>query len=193
MKKIFLGLLALVGMVAGFTLTSCGGGGGSDDVIDISGLRLTSGGSTPLVVISFDSRIGRGNSYFCSLAFGNESPSGTFSVSPGYPRLNSDNKVQINGILGLDDSSFTSTSNNFAQFVGISTHTNYGASMSLPLSFELTIEKSSGETTYRLKTEGRGYNHQGDVLEEVQTIDNTVQNGFTAENYLRIFNTLGNK
>ncbi len=30
MKKIFLGLLALAGMVAGFTLTSCGGGGGGN-------------------------------------------------------------------------------------------------------------------------------------------------------------------
>lgn len=31
MKKIFLPLLALVGMVAGFTLCSCGGGGGGDN------------------------------------------------------------------------------------------------------------------------------------------------------------------
>lgn len=193
MKKIFLGLLALVGMVAGFTLTSCGGGGGSDDVIDISGLRLTSSGTTPLVVISFDSRIGRGNAYFCSMTFGNENPSGTFSVSPGYPRLNSDNKVQINGILGIDDSSFTTGSNNFALFVGIRTNPRYGVSLTQPLSFEMTIDKATGVTSYRLQTEGSGHNEQGNVLELVEPVDKTLPNGFTAENYLRIFNMLGNK
>lgn len=38
MKKIFLPLLALVGMVTGFTLTSCGGGGGGGNM---SGLAIT--------------------------------------------------------------------------------------------------------------------------------------------------------
>ncbi|MBQ2870042.1 MAG: hypothetical protein IJE88_08460 [Akkermansia sp.] len=41
MKKIFLPLLALVGMVTGFTLTSCGGGGGSEDeIIQLTGLSI---------------------------------------------------------------------------------------------------------------------------------------------------------
>ena len=42
MKKIFLPLLALVGMVTGFTLTSCGGGGGGseDEIIQLTGLSI---------------------------------------------------------------------------------------------------------------------------------------------------------
>ena len=42
MKKFFTSLLALVGMVAGFTLTSCGGGGGGSS---FEGLSITTGTS----------------------------------------------------------------------------------------------------------------------------------------------------
>ena len=45
MKKTFTSLLALAGMVVGFTLTSCGGGGGGgdEDIIQLSGLEITTG------------------------------------------------------------------------------------------------------------------------------------------------------
>ena len=46
MKKIFLPLLALCGMIAGFSLTSCGGGGGGDGTHNFSGKTIRYYGNT---------------------------------------------------------------------------------------------------------------------------------------------------
>ena len=69
MKKIFLGLLALAGMVAGFTLTSCGGGGGSETQYPlITGRQLVAGsGAGAGYVISFNQYLGN-NAYVCEFA-----------------------------------------------------------------------------------------------------------------------------
>ena len=54
MKKFFASLLALVGMVAGLALTSCGGGGGQTS-LDNTNIIVTGGGAT--YQISFGSKL----------------------------------------------------------------------------------------------------------------------------------------
>ncbi len=54
MKKLFLPLLAALGMTLGFTLTSCGGGGGSKDIlVNLSGAEILI--SSP---VFFDLKVG---------------------------------------------------------------------------------------------------------------------------------------
>ena len=60
MKKFFASLLALVGMVAGLTLTSCGGGGGGSE--NLSGIEMIVNGSVSTYRISLVSKIS-GDSY----------------------------------------------------------------------------------------------------------------------------------
>ena len=60
MKKFFASLLALVGMVAGLTLTSCGGGGGGGE--NLSGTEMIVNGSVTTYRVSFVSKISD-NSY----------------------------------------------------------------------------------------------------------------------------------
>ena len=55
MKKFFASLLALVGMVAGLALTSCGGGGGGQTNLDNTNIYVT--GSTIAYQISFGSKL----------------------------------------------------------------------------------------------------------------------------------------
>ena len=55
MKKFFASLLALVGMVAGLTLTSCGGGGGGGE--NLSGTEMIVNGSVATYRVSFVSKI----------------------------------------------------------------------------------------------------------------------------------------
>ena len=55
MKKFFASLLALVGMVAGLTLTSCGGGGGGQTNLDNTNIIVT--GGTISYQISFGSKL----------------------------------------------------------------------------------------------------------------------------------------
>lgn len=58
MKKIFLPLLAVVGMALGLTLTSCGGGGGSKDGAQparaLAGTTLRSTSDTPSFTLEFE-------------------------------------------------------------------------------------------------------------------------------------------
>lgn len=58
MKKFFLPLLALVGMVAGFTLCSCGGGGGNNDgpARAMANMKVELG-STPWIAYDFQDAI----------------------------------------------------------------------------------------------------------------------------------------
>ena len=59
MKKIFLPLLALCGMIAGFSLTSCGGGGGGDGTHNFSGKTIRYFGNTmagSMVVAVYDKK-----------------------------------------------------------------------------------------------------------------------------------------
>ena len=54
MKKFFASLLALVGMVAGLTLTSCGGGGGSSS---LSGITIIANGASSSYQISIGEKV----------------------------------------------------------------------------------------------------------------------------------------
>ena len=81
MKKFFASLLALVGMVAGLTLTSCGGGGGGSS--NLSGITIIANGTSASYVISIGAKVdgsitsnGSGGAYHCiisDLAGSNES------------------------------------------------------------------------------------------------------------------------
>ncbi len=59
MKKIFLPILALCGMITGLTLTSCGGGGGGDGTHNFSGKTIRYFGNTmagSMVVAVYDKK-----------------------------------------------------------------------------------------------------------------------------------------
>lgn len=76
MKKFFTSLLALVGMVAGFTLTSCGGGGGGGS--NFEGLSITTGTSpeTTMYFVKESERY-----YRVSFGFGSRNAVGHFEES----------------------------------------------------------------------------------------------------------------
>lgn len=57
MKKLILSVLALLGMVSGFALTSCGGGG-SGDGGRVIGTQIKAAGSEFAYTISFNERLG---------------------------------------------------------------------------------------------------------------------------------------
>ena len=108
MKKFFTSLLALVGMVAGFTLTSCGGGGGGDDaLVNITGLKIEG----PSGLSAFDMEVvGRiSGDLYSARYFGKE---GRFSVT-------SVNGSTVTGYMWLNDSSEASTSKDLAQWFGL--------------------------------------------------------------------------
>ena len=70
MKKFFASLLALVGMVAGLTLTSCGGGGGGGS---LSGTTIMANGATSAYQISIGEKVNSSGStnegaYYCTIA-----------------------------------------------------------------------------------------------------------------------------
>ena len=70
MKKFFASLLALVGMVAGLTLTSCGGGGGGGN---LSGTTIMANGATSAYQISIGEKVNSSGTtnegaYYCTIA-----------------------------------------------------------------------------------------------------------------------------
>ena len=107
MKKIFLPLLALVGMVTGFTLTSCGGGGGDDALVNITGLTIEG----PAGLSGFDMEVVEriSGDLYSARYFGKE---GRFSVT-------SVNGSTVTGYMWFDNSSEASTSTELAQWFGL--------------------------------------------------------------------------
>lgn len=104
MKKFFLPILAVCGMVAGFTLSSCGGGGSNGrESADITGLELVAGDTTPIFRMSVTSRMGRSNLYEATYTFGRSSYAGTFSMTEGYPLLNEDGQAEVSGRMALNE------------------------------------------------------------------------------------------
>lgn len=105
MKKFFLPLLALVGMTVGFTLSSCGGGGGGDGLsATISGLYVETVSGIPLMSLTVEERLGKSNGYSAMYTIGpsrNSYPGG-FSVLPDYPKLMEDGRIEIVGYVGID-------------------------------------------------------------------------------------------
>ena len=75
MKKFFTSLLALVGMVVGFTLTSCGGGGGGSN---FEGLTITTGTSPETTMYFVKESEGY---YRVSFGFGSRNADGHFTES----------------------------------------------------------------------------------------------------------------
>ena len=72
MKKFFASLLALVGMVAGLTLTSCGGGGGSSN---LSGTTIMANGASSSYLIRIGEKVDgsstsneNGGAYYCTIS-----------------------------------------------------------------------------------------------------------------------------
>ena len=81
MKKIFLPLLALVGMVTGFTLTSCGGGGGENTpLIRLLGHNIEVTGYSPVLKIEFTEAVAA-NVYSTKYTFGSADVQGYFTVT----------------------------------------------------------------------------------------------------------------
>ena len=97
MKKIFLGLLALAGMVAGFTLTSCGGGG-SNAKLDINMESYTFGDPVSLQ-IELNQRQGYADYYSATFTIQNQSYSGSFAITS--PTTLQDGKVVIKGTMQI--------------------------------------------------------------------------------------------
>lgn len=102
MKKFFLPILAACGMLAGFTLSSCGGGGGGD--VDISGVEIVAS-ATPRFTMQLGARMGQSNLYEATYIFGVSDYSGTFSVTEGYPLLNEDGQMELRGLMAPDETS----------------------------------------------------------------------------------------
>ena len=97
MKKIFLGLLALAGMVAGFTLTSCGGGG-SNAKLDINMESYTFGDPVSLQ-IELKQRQGYADYYSATFTIQNQTYSGSFAITS--PTTLQDGKVVIKGTMQI--------------------------------------------------------------------------------------------
>lgn len=118
MKKLFLPLLAAIGMVAGFTLSSCGGGGGnSNGQVDITGLYATTGAGVPVFAMSVDERLGDSNVYRVTYTFGEATYPGSLAVQMGYPMLNEDGKAVIKSTMGIDSVNVLQDSN-FMAWIG---------------------------------------------------------------------------
>ena len=81
MKKIFLPLLALVGMVTGFTLTSCGGGSGENaTLIHLQDHTIEVTGYSPVLKIKFTEAVAS-NVYSTNYTFGSAAVQGYFTVT----------------------------------------------------------------------------------------------------------------
>ena len=108
MKKFFTSLLALAGMVVGFTLTSCGGGGGGGDaLVNIAGLEIEGPAGLSGFTMEVTDRIS--GDLYSARYFGME---GRFSVT-------SVNGSTVTGYMWLNDSSEASTSTDLAQWFGL--------------------------------------------------------------------------
>lgn len=116
MKKIFLPLLAALGMVVGMTLTSCGSGAGADDD-SIAGMIVQSGSGVPTFVMTVGEQRGESSQYATEYTFGRSVYSGTFSVTDGYPIKDGD-AIIIKGQMGIDDTSCLSDSEFMAWISG---------------------------------------------------------------------------
>ena len=145
MKKFFLPILAVCGMVAGFTLSSCGGGGGGSngqESADISGLELVTGDMTPIFRMSVTSRMGRSNLYEAIYTFGNSSYAGTFSMAAGYPLLNEDGQAEISGRMALNEVA-AFTDRDFIVWLGGASATAIGVQIETPITLTIKAFKDS--------------------------------------------------
>lgn len=147
MKKTFTSLLALAGMVVGFTLCSCGGGGGSDDeIVNLDGLEITSLTSTET---SMNFTKASANYYVLQLSFGGSNSEGHFLVKGFTPG----SQPQVVGAISLTANSDVRAA---ANWLGLPPDSNL--TFSIPDEIELTM-------TFGSKTSGQGtMTRKGKVL-----------------------------
>ena len=139
MKKTFTSLLALVGMVAGFTLCSCGGGGGSDDeIVNLDGLEITTLTSSETWMKFTKAAT---NYYALELDFGGSTSYGHFLVKGFTPG----SQPELVGAISLTSKADVQAADNW---LGLTSNSNL--SFSIPDEIELTLKFGSS------KAEGQG-------------------------------------
>lgn len=151
MKKFFTSLLALAGMVVGFTLTSCGGGGGGGDS-NLMGLQVSTAGTTPGFTLQFEERYApQLNMYTCSYTLGRAMTTGSFALEQ-LPRMEK-NEVVIEGSMGFVDGEWVIRESNATTFFGLNGDSDKGCRV---IELKVTIrfdENGNGTMTF----EGKGY------------------------------------
>ncbi|MBP3499288.1 MAG: hypothetical protein J6J97_04285 [Akkermansia sp.] len=147
MKKTFTSLLALAGMVVGFTLCSCGGGGGgNDEIVNLDGLEITSLTSTET---SMQFTKASANYYALQLSFGGSNSDGHFLVKGFTPG----SQPRVVGAISLTANSDVRAA---ANWLGLPPDSNL--TFSIPDEIELTM-------TFGSKTSGTGsMTRKGKVL-----------------------------
>lgn len=148
MKKTFTSLLALAGMVVGFTLCSCGGGGGGgdDEIVNLDGLEITSLTSTET---SMNFTKASANYYVLQLSFGGSTSDGHFLVKGFTPG----SQPRVVGAISLTANSDVRAA---ANWLGLPPDSNL--TFSIPDEIELTM-------TFGSKTSGQGtMTRKGKVL-----------------------------
>lgn len=136
MKKTFTSLLALAGMVVGFTLCSCGGGGGSgdDEIVNLDGLEIkTTTNSETWMKFTKDST----NYYALQLNFGGSDSGGHFLVKGFTPG----SQPEVVGVMSLTENSDVL---NAANWLGVPPKANL--IYSIPDEVELTLKFGSTDT-----------------------------------------------
>lgn len=194
MKKFFASLLALVGMVAGLTLTSCGGGGGGSDTNpSMEGLEIKLSGSTPNFSMTFIERRGQTDNYGCLVELGGAVTNGSFAMHPGYPQEDPNTgAVVFQGSLGFDDGQWLMSKTDASTFFGVPSNGRNGcAVLSLTVRMEL-FEKKGGNLTMT----GKGYGYDNvnnptpkpeDLVDEGDNINKSYPGGLSVEGSLKRF------
>lgn len=136
MKKTFTSLLALVGMVVGFTLCSCGGGGGSDDeIVNLDGLEITSLTSSETWMKFTKAAT---NYYALQLSFGGSTSEGHFLVKGFTPG----SQPELVGAISLTSTADVEAADNW---LGLASNSNIV--FSIPGEIELTLKFGSTENS----------------------------------------------
>lgn len=164
MKKFFTSLLALVGMVAGFTLTSCGGGGGGGDS-NLTGLQVSTAGTTPTFTLRFEEKYApQLNMYTCSYVLGRAMTTGSFAMEK-LPRREG-NQVVIEGSMGFIDGEWLIRESNATFFFGLRGDSDEGCSVT---ELKVTIRfDEDGNGTMEFDGKGYGFSN-GSPLSDTET------------------------
>lgn len=155
MKKFFTSLLALVGMVAGFTLTSCGGGGGGGDS-NLTGLQVSTAGTTPGFTLQFEEKYApKLKMYTCSYILGRAMTTGSFAMVDD-PKMVG-NEVEIVGSMGFVDGGWLIQESNATTFFGLNGDSDEGCRIQ---ELKVTIRfDEDGNGTMQFEGKGYGFNN----------------------------------
>ena len=169
MKKFFASLLALVGMVAGLTLTSCGGGGGGGDS-NLVGLQVSTAGTTPGFTLQFEERYApQLNMYTCSYTLGRSMTTGSFAMANQCPRMEG-NEVVIEGAMGFVDGGWLIQESNATTFFGLNGDADEGCRVT---ELKVTIRfDEDGNGTMKFEGKGYGFHNDDPMLDQDPDPDN---------------------